>query len=47
MIDREVYNSLKFFFENDLKDFEDVIEQTFVVPKGSEGAEQDLKPNGS
>lgn len=44
-IDNSVCNSLKFFKENDLTQFEDVIEQYFVVSREN-GEEQELKKDG-
>ena len=44
-IDNSVCNSLKFFKDNDLTQFEDVIEQYFVVSKEN-GEEKELKKNG-
>jgi len=45
LVDNSIANSLKFFRDNDLTQFEDVIEQYFVVNKES-GEERELKPNG-
>jgi HECT-domain (ubiquitin-transferase) len=44
-IDNSVCNSLKFFRDNDLTLFEDVIDQYFVVNK-EDGEERELKKNG-
>jgi hypothetical protein len=45
LIDYNVFNSLKFFRENDLDEYEDSIEQYFVA-NVTQTLEKDLKPAG-
>ena len=46
LIDENVYSSLSFILENDLKKFEDAIDLNFMITTDAAGTEVELKNNG-